>query len=86
MHRRWRQHGWETLSVHVAGIKSATVCSLLELEWREEKERRGGSPDEVGVWVAMSPKEENKKGVWYGDESEDPESTGCREKGEAHST
>ena len=43
--------------------------SLREIEWREEKERRGGSLDEVGVWVTVSPKEEKEGGgVQYGEE------------------
>ena len=46
------------------------------------KERREGSLDEGGVRAAMSPKEERREGVWYGDEGEDQERTGGREKEE----
>ena len=44
------------------------------------KERREGSLDERGVWVAVSPKEERREGVRYGDEGEDQEQTRGREK------
>ena len=41
-HREWRRHGWETLTVHEVGKKSAMVCSLRELErWEDKGERRG---------------------------------------------
>ena len=46
------------------------------------KERREGSLDEGGVRVVVSPKEERREGVWYGDEGEDQERTGGREKEE----
>ena len=46
------------------------------------KERREGSLDEGGVRAAMSPKEERKERVQYGDEGEDQERTGGREKEE----
>jgi len=46
------------------------------------KERREGSLDEGGVRAAMSPKEERREGVQYGDEGEDQEQTGGREKEE----
>ena len=43
---------------------------------------RGGDPLDGGdVRAAMSPKEENRRGAWYGDKGEDRELTGCREKG-----
>ena len=44
------------------------------------KERREGSLDEGDMRVVVSPKEE-REGVRYGDEGEDREPTGCREKG-----
>ena len=44
------------------------------------KERREGSLDEGGVRAAMSPKEERREGVQYGDEGEDQERTRGREK------
>ena len=39
------------------------------------KERREGSLDEGGVQAAMSPKEERREGVLYGDKGEDQEWT-----------
>ena len=44
------------------------------------KERREGSLDEGGVWAALSPKEERREGVRYGDEVKYQERTGGREK------
>ena len=46
------------------------------------KERREGSLDEGGVRAAMSPKEERREGVQYGDEGEDQQQTEGREKEE----
>ena len=46
------------------------------------KERREGSPNEGGVQAALSPKEERREGVRYGDESKYQERTGGREKEE----
>ena len=53
--------------------------SLLKRAEGVIKERREGSLDEGGVRVVVSPKEERREGVWYGDEGEDPERTGGRE-------
>ena len=51
------------------------------------RERGGDSCGREGVRATVSPKEEKGgRGVQYGDESEDREPIGCREKGEAHST
>ena len=36
--------------------------------------------DEGGVRMVVSPKEERREGVWYGDEDEDQERTGGWEK------
>ena len=44
------------------------------------KERREGSLDEGGVRAAVSPKEERREGVRYGDEGEDQERSRGREK------
>ena len=44
------------------------------------KERREGSLHEGGVWAALSPKEERREGVRYGDEGEYQERTRGREK------
>ena len=44
------------------------------------KERRDGSLDEGGVRAAVSPKEERREGVRYGDEDEDQERIRGREK------
>ena len=44
------------------------------------KERREGSLDEGGVRAALSPKEERREGVRYGDEGECQKRTGGREK------
>ena len=44
------------------------------------KERREGSLDERGVRAAVSPKEERREGVRYGDEGEYQKRTGGREK------
>ena len=57
------------------------VRSLHELEWREEKGEERGSLDKGGVQAAVSPKEENRRGVRYEDEGEDQKPIGCREKG-----
>ena len=38
---KWRRSGRETLASHKVGSASAMVRSLHELEWKEEKERRG---------------------------------------------
>ena len=61
------------------GIKSAIARSLRKRAEGGIKERREGSLDEGGVRVVVSPKEERREGVWYGDEGEDPERTGGRE-------
>ena len=44
------------------------------------KERREGLLDEGGVRAVVSPKEERREGVWYGDEGEDQEQTGGQKK------
>ena len=42
VYRKWRRHGWEALTVHEVGKKSAMVRSLRELEQREDEgEGRG---------------------------------------------
>ena len=64
-------HGWDTLSVHAVGIKSAMTRSLRKRAKGGIKERREGSLNEGGVWAAVSPKEERREGFWYGDEGED---------------
>ena len=56
----------ETLPVHAAGIKSATMRSLREFEWRKEKGEERGSLDEGGVRAAVSPKVENRRGSGTG--------------------
>ena len=50
------------------------------------KERREGSLDEGGVRVVVSPKEERREGVRYGDEGEDQERTKGQEKRSAKCT
>ena len=57
------------------------VRSLCELEWREEKGEERGFTRRGRRAAVVSPKEENRRRVWYGDESEDREPTGCQEKG-----
>ena len=61
------------------GIRSAMMRSLRKRAEGESKEGREGSLDEGGVRVVVSPKEERRKGVRYGDEGEDQERTGGRE-------
>ena len=56
------------------------VRSLRERVEGGIKERREGLLDEGGVRAAVSPKEERREGVRYGDEGEDQERTGGREK------
>jgi len=41
-HRKWRRHGWDTLSVHAVGIKSAMARSLRKRAEGGIKERREG--------------------------------------------
>ncbi|XP_066341428.1 ankyrin repeat-containing protein NPR4-like [Miscanthus floridulus] len=79
-HRKWRQHGWDTLPVNAVGIKSAIVRSLRRQAEGGIKERRECSLDEEGVRADVSPKGERREGVQYGDEGEDQERTGGREK------
>jgi hypothetical protein len=38
---KWRQSGRESIVGHEAGRASVMVCSLRELQWREEKEKEG---------------------------------------------
>ena len=66
--------------VHAVGKKSAMVPSLRKRAEGEIKERREGSLDEGGMQAAVSPKEERRKGVQYGDEGKDQEPTGCQVK------
>ena len=61
------------------GIKSAMARSLRKRAGGI-KERREGSLDEGGVRAALSPKEERREGVRYGDEGECQKRTGGREK------
>ena len=59
---KWHLIAWWT----EVGRASAMVRSLHELEWREEKGEERGSLDEGGMWVAVSPKEENRRGRRFG--------------------
>ena len=54
--------------------------SLLKRAEGVIKERREGSLDDGGMRVVVSPKEERREGVRYGDEGEDQERTGGQEK------
>ena len=56
------------------------ACFLRKRAEGGIKERREGSLDEGGVRAALSPKEERREGVRYGDEGEDQERTRGREK------
>ena len=56
------------------------ACFLRKRAEGEIKERREGSLDEGGVRAALSPKEERREGVRYGDEGEYQKWTGGREK------
>ena len=56
------------------------ACFLRKRAEGGIKERREGSLDEGGVRVVVSPKEERREGVRYGDEGEDQERTRGREK------
>ena len=67
------------------GIKSAIGRSLLE--WREDKGKgRGVARQGRCADGRVSKRGKQERGHWYGDESEDREPVGCREKGAAHST
>ena len=61
VHRKWRRHGWDTLSVRTVGIKSAMVRSLRERA-KGIRERGGDSLGGEDVRATVSPKEERRKG------------------------
>jgi len=55
--------GRETLASHEVGRASAMVCSLHELEWREEKWRRGLDSLDGEACKRPCPQKKKKWGV-----------------------
>ena len=78
MHQKWRRHGWETLPVHVMGIKSAMVHCLCKLERREDKGEGRGFAWRGRHAGGRIPKRRKRRGKG-GDGGR--ELIGCQEKG-----
>lgn len=80
---KWRRSGRESLVGHEARRASAMVCSLGDLECREEKEKEGRGIRLTWRHASghVQKEEKEKKGeVRYGNEAEGREPTRVQEK------